>query len=77
MINCLRKAPTFYIMNFSFVLTDDLDLFSEQILEKPSAMFMNNHSTAIEKAKTYYKLCMDETRIEKQGVDPIIKVCRL
>ncbi|XP_078330083.1 endothelin-converting enzyme 1-like isoform X2 [Crassostrea virginica] len=46
------------------------------ILEKPSAMFMNNHSTAIEKAKTYYKLCMDETRIEKQGVDPVIKLIR-
>ncbi|XP_061185373.1 endothelin-converting enzyme 2-like isoform X1 [Saccostrea echinata] len=46
------------------------------ILEKSGTTFMNNHSTAIEKAKTYYSLCMDEKTIENQGVDPIIKFIR-
>lgn len=38
-------------------------------------MLKKNQSTAVEKAITYYHICMDEDTVEKQGVDPIIKVC--
>lgn len=46
-----------------------------QILEKSNAMIKKNQSSAVEKAIMYYHTCMDEDTVEKQGVDPIIKVC--
>lgn len=46
------------------------------ILEKSSAMIQKNQSSAVEKAITYYHICMDEDTVEKQGVDPVIKFIR-
>lgn len=48
----------------------------KDILEKSNAMLKKNQSTAVEKAITYYHICMDEDTVEKQGVDPIIKFIR-
>lgn len=59
---------------YDFLLIKIFGLFW-QILEKSNAMIKKNQSSAVEKAITYYHTCMDEDTVEKQGVDPIIKVC--
>lgn len=59
---------------YDFLLIKIFGLFW-QILEKSNAMIKKNQSSAVEKAIMYYHTCMDEGTVEKQGVDPIIKVC--
>ncbi|XP_069474514.1 neprilysin [Ambystoma mexicanum] len=52
------------------ILRDELEVVLKDVLEKPS----NNDTLAVQKAKTLYKSCTNETQINSRGGQPLIKI---
>ncbi|XP_074661687.1 endothelin-converting enzyme 1-like isoform X2 [Tubulanus polymorphus] len=53
------------------VLREKIERRNEHLLTLPGSTYRGQHSTAIEKAKTYYASCMSEFNVNKLGIKPL------
>ena len=48
--------------------------FVFQLLDDKSTMYKGHVSTSVAKLKLYYRTCMNVTKIEEEGTEPMLKV---
>ena len=48
-----------------------------QLLEADGAMYQGVNSSAIAKARRYYRVCMNQTATKQMGGEPLSQVSRL
>ena len=52
----------------------DLLYFLQMLENKKNNIYKGVYSSAVNKTRDYYRMCMDDVAINSSGVDPLLKV---